>query len=1455
MSTTSQQFPEFYKKHGILRLDSLTEPDPTLVKRLPVESCLHILGTDENPELDVSDPLLKGYTEKVRYMDIVHHDPAHNHGTYSPKSIVQDQALFKRKNRNFELVRELKNTKTTTSKQLLVFNYGYMDLMYRYPEDKISSYYRIEDKLYAVTSIIKRSLEIEPRNHFVILPIPAQLIAKSILDRYAQETPPKLASLFPGEDEQLLRQMWNFINPQLRPTGIWGEMTPQQLRKINLVFKSYDGKLTVLNLGYLQSWVRGSENLTLMNSVLVKGFEDVQKYYLRSMMTLREIDLRGAALAAQLAAEEEQKRLLQEADDALETGEVSEKDDRFLQDVEQTEAALRIQGELAETEEDPSVLLDVKKTGVPGQTGTLGEVEAETLAINEEDVDRDIQALEVIEANRAKSLEQVKANENADTYSSDVPATREEIMQELFKEQTPEQTVLSKLEALAQEGRVTSPEFRKKSQLAKQSGANKDPYGSGKTIQQASLVRVEDLVIKEQETVLNVPATVIDKSMAKSTLPIIGRKYNNSVLKKDILACVQGVQKSGVIIKNHQVDRITTALGDYDVHTLELVPIDGQPSIIRQRIPVVNEDGTFTAKGVKYRLRSQFFDVPIRKIGEHRVGLSSYYGKTFVDRATKKANSSLAYVIARLNKATIQPDEWLRDVSPGMVFDNYFEAPYIYSGLSEHFQSFRAGNMNFDFNCKGWRTTIEPGILARLENNGRVVCGSTDKQEYIVVDKDGMFYKVSEKKAEEIGNIYNILKLDESLAPVDYAEISVYSKGVPVGMFLAQQIGFRKLVKMLGAKHRIVEGRKQKDLQPHEYVVQFRDFAFIFDRREAVNSLILGGFIHYEKDIKMFDAKMFDTRDVYLRILEAKGLNSYFTGEMANMRDLFIDPITERILKEMGEPTNFNQLVIRSCELLQTYYYPDSQDANYQRIRGYDRFAGFFYKELANAIRQYKNKNRTGRAKVDASPYALWTTLTRDSAVKHAEDINPVQDVKITQEAVTYVGEGGRGKESMNRASRAYTKSNLGMLSEASVDSSDVGINAFLSADPGFANLDGMPARNRQHKATNLLSTSALLAPFSTYDDQKRIGFISIQQAHTIATDGYQPSPIRTGYESVIGMRTSGMFAQVAKMDGVVRSVTDSGVIVEYSDGTKQGYEVGTLYGKAEGSVYPHNVKAVVKVGQRLKKDDYITYNTKFFTPDPILPGGIVYKGGLMALAVLVETARTHEDSSVISRNLSRRLRATTTKVKTYTVNFKQNVLDVVKIGQKVKPEDILMTIEDEITAMDDSFKDSSLQILSERSKNSPRSSYIGTVSNIEVLYHGDLSDMSASLKSLATKSDKLKAEKAKSVGKEAASGFVNSDLSVNGTPLAVNKAVIRVYIDVEDDPATGDKIVVGNQLKSVIGEVMDYTLRTESGEVVDLQFGAKSFAARIVNSLIMFGVRAAALKGLEKAADKLYRQ
>lgn len=347
---------------------------------------------------------------------------------------------------------------------------------------------------------------------------------------------------------------------------------------------------------------------------------------------------------------------------------------------------------------------------------------------------------------------------------------------------------------------------------------------------------------------------------------------------------------------------------------------------------------------------------------------------------------------------------------------------------------------------------------------------------------------------------------------------------------------------------------------------------------------------------------------------------------------------------------------------------------------------------------------------------------------------------------------------------------------------------------------------------------------------------------------------VRSGYESVIGQRTGEMFASAARQDGKVISKTDHGILVEYKDGSRRGFALGMLYGKAEGSVYPHVLVSNMREGQKFRKGDYISYNTGFFEPDHLAPGSLVYKGSLMTRVALVETTETHEDSSTVSAHLAGRLTTTVAKPKSYVVRFKQAVHNVVKPGQTVMPEDILMTIEDEITAMDDSFSSSSIEVLMDKAKMSPTSGKKGTISWIEVIYHGDKADMSTSLKALADRSDRRKLETAKASGKPVETGLVNSDWRVDGTPLAVDHAEVRIYINVNEPLNNGDKIVLGSQLKSVIGEVMNYKLTTRSGLTVDAKMGAKSFAARIVTSLIEVGVRASTLDVITKHAIKAYR-
>lgn len=59
--------------------------------------------------------------------------------------------------------------------------------------------------------------------------------------------------------------------------------------------------------------------------------------------------------------------------------------------------------------------------------------------------------------------------------------------------------------------------------------------------------------------------------------------------------------------------------------------------------------------------------------------------------------------------------------------------------------------------------------------------------------------------------------------------------------------------------------------------------------------------------------------------------------------------------------------------------------------------------------------------------------------------------------------------------------------------------------------------------------------------------------------------------------------------------------------------------------------------------------------------------------------------------------------------------------------------------------------------------------------------------------------------------------------------------------------------MKSVFGEVIDYDIKTESGESVDSVFGYTSIAARIVLSPVVIGTTTSLLKLIAKQAIDIY--
>ena len=843
--------------------------------------------------------------------------------------------------------------------------------------------------------------------------------------------------------------------------------------------------------------------------------------------------------------------------------------------------------------------------------------------------------------------------------------------------------------------------------------------------------------------------------------------------------------------------------------------------------------------------------LPIRKIAPQIVSLSTYYGKTFVQTSPKVSNSGVAWLCRQINASIFTEGSYINSVAPGNVFDNNRDLPYIYNAMAEQYESISTEDAHLVFDYKA-RNSLAPEVLKELEVKGRVYCGTTKAKHPIVVDRSNQFYSVHRGSETPMGRLEDVLKLEKAKMPIDFSEVRVFSKYIPTGLVLSYYLGFRGLLALLEIPYRTVQARKQKNLEEHEFAISFRDVSYIFSTKYRIPTLVLAGLLEYEKILKMYDSKEFDHKAVYLNVLMAKQMSAIYISELDQMEYGFVDPISKEILEDMKEPTTFTGLILRSTELLTTYHHPSSQARSAMRERGYERFAGVVYKEIMTAIRQSRNKGTGVRSKISMSPFEVWNAILKDNSVKIVEDINPIQNLKES-EVITYSGTGGRDKDSMTKETRAFMEDDVGIVSESTVDSSAVGTIAYLSANPNYKNLRGLMKEEKDKNPTNLVSTSALISPASFNDNPKRVMFITTQHSHTIASPAYRQPHLRTGYEFVVGKRTGKMFSTAARMDGKVVSITEKGIIVEYVNGDRDGIELGRVYGRAEGTVYPHDIVTPLKMGEKFKKDDIIAYNTKFFEPDFIDPKNIILKINRVVNTAFIESSETHEDSSAISEELSGMFQTEVSKTKSFVVKFKENVSHVRKPGEKVGPKDILLYIEDEITANTGHFSEQSLEVLKRKAATAPRAGLMGVVERIEVYYHGDKRDMTASLKKLADKSDSDLAMICKSTNKPVVTGAVTEEHRVKGNSLDIDTAEIRIYLTVKNGTGVGDKAVFGHQMKSTTAEVIPYRIHTESGEKVDAIFSYRSVANRGVLSPSIIGTTITLLDACTKKAVDIY--
>lgn len=1426
----------FNRAFSAIRVEQFGKPKlaPINALEFPRSSIFHFLpnGTDcLGPEQSLP------YLAKAEKMMYARHHVKYLEETLGRPIPVPRQDLnpkllaYHRANRK---IRQLKDDRIVDQdpRTLLIENYANLPYMFRYQETVMSWYERYHNIYSVVWNQVAQDVKRFDRNNYIIIDLPDVLPSIVDLKRAEVKRDNNTLKNIRDDIQLMFLDLWTWLGEH-RERSLMNVLGTNQLIEVNLILKA-GGRFTNINLGEVNYWRTGVAG---MSSTGNEAYGDTNSQVLRQPESMAQIRFIEETLGLEWFNADDP--IGNESTDNKIKGLLSSRQAqyrlymtcvRLLTEAQQgdmidsvTEALAKnaeIESEVAEaavTEEDRRQIAVV-----------LGRAPAEEEAVfTEETLKEDLKAYDEVELDESKEFSVAKAPA--------VVKTAEQLAIDAFRPLSYEESVDKACQQYVDSGTMSVKAYETFKELAQRYKTIKNPHGPGMLGDNLTITQEE---AKLQEEVLVDDVFIVDKSIAKTSVAKLDRKYVEDVMAKDMNATVMLLQRAGHPVLNYEVERIVDAANDTELHTIEVSTVKGSPRTpLRLLMPKVNKHGMFRSNNVQYTMRRQRVDLPIRKISPSEVALTSFYGKHFVARSEKVVNNYGAWLVGHIRaRGEDQTDVTVSNMRYGNVFDRTVQTPRDYSSISMSISEVTIDRINFYFDYQSIGKNFPVEVVAELTKEQLLPVGKKGSV-YYGMDQTSMIYKQSANGLEAMGTLSELLQLDRSKEPFEVATLTVSDKEIPLGLVFAYYDGLQGTLNHFGIPHRVVDPGERIPLNHDEFAIKLADCKIIVSPNTRKQALIINGLRSYVKLTTPFTLKDMNGRSVYQVLIAKDKMKPYYLQELVNMDDLFIDPITLRILQGMKEPETWKGLLIRSVELISYDKHSEEIDIEEQHIYGHQRIVGAMYTELARAVREYRTKPANGKKRIDVNVRAAWDRIHEDGSVAPVSDCNPLHFVK-QQAVVTAGGTGGRSRRSMTKPTRRFGEKAMGIMSGDGVDNGDAGMTEFLSANAQLATIDGMVKKDFDRnnlECSMYMSSVFMTAPELYYDDGKRQVFYGIQIGSTTSAKGYIRPGILTGAETMIAHITSPTQANVAIDNGRVTAMDDATVTVTYGSGQKQyveSYPVGRVFGNHEGHTYPHDLVTKLKVGDKVGKGDVISYNTKFFTENPFNPKQVDWMQGTIAPIAFMEAEYTLEDTNLLGPELSEELSTEGTGVRNITTRFDQALHNVCKVGDEVDSDTIIALLEDQISTTSDAFREDSVHTLRALSSHAPKAKYSGRVDKIEVFYNGELEDMSESLRKLVQASDRIRKKAAGSDASQAVSGRVNGTMRVDGNPVELNTAVIRVYISYWSKAIGGSKVVFANQMKSTIREVSPVSIKTEHGYIIGGVFGKVSNDNRIVNSI-----------------------
>lgn len=943
----------------------------------------------------------------------------------------------------------------------------------------------------------------------------------------------------------------------------------------------------------------------------------------------------------------------------------------------------------------------------------------------------------------------------------------------------------------------------------------------------------------------------INKNVTEVRFPNINKTYVEEVMQKDVLSAVECLSEKEdikIYIRNIKVED-SSDINNYK----ETWTVDLEDSLrVRHRlvfdVPKFIDGRFLWIGGNKKYINNQQLMMPVVKVSGDTVQLVSNYNKLFVYRYGSKVSS----MNEKLKKALNSPGSGAKVVNGRYDKENEKYLTILdYDDLSTTFKHVTLGTDTLYFNQTEIREMFLNDVPStKLDKYEKLVdskilpigkSGNKKIYYYINFDSNTVFMTYFNKDVDTKLSLIDFMlskspKLKEELSKQSagkkymYTRVKIMNKYVPTIVLLAYKNGLSKMLHMIGANYYFSDTRPRIGLD--ETIIEFSDGYLVFTNKPFKDALLLNGLLEIPTKNYTFDD--FNDQLTYQDIFESIYGRRNIANAFGNFFDNFVDPITLEVLKKLSLPTDLTGLVLYANELLVDNQFRTELDIRSFRFRSAELIPARLYKLISSSYEQYKaTANHRNPKKISLRKDALIKDILAQTIVEDYSELNPIVEMQKLHGATKKGPSGCNLTEAYTKKQRSFHKSMTGVFTISSSPDANVGVQRVLTMEPpitdvrGFVDNKAMDGRIDEYNDVNLFGPAEMLTTGGAQrDDAMRTAMSTKQSTHLTPVVNGSPALITNGAEKAIQYHLSKDWCFVAKDDGKVVEFDEKNglMIVEYKNGESDAISINNRIAKNGAGGFYLSKKMIpnYKNGDTFKKNDILAQDRDFFTNSEHF--GNQFNIGPLEKVALLSSASTFEDSTYVTKQVSRDMASEIVMQKQVVLGPNTNVDYMVKIGDEIQSGEELIRFEqsfdeDSLNALLANVGEDMKEDIMMNSKEKVKSKYTGVIEDIKIYSSVELSDLSPSLRKIVNKHYSKIKERKKVLDKHDNSGnplvkcnmLFNENASTVKTSndgkfkgVALNDGVlIEFYIRIHDELGPGDKIVYFSALKTIITNVI----------------------------------------------------